>query len=153
MNKIIGYLILITIGAGLAYSYLDRSQLWQPDIADLLALAASSAVIVMTVSVFWLWRDERVRKLESWFGPLGHVPHCGYCFSLWIAAFYTAVFGINLISGLELPRFISMLISWWALGFINVLFFTILNALWFKKLAMEFKIRDFYKQVQDEHQH
>ncbi len=145
LQQIFGYCLLGVIALALAYAYLAHMQMWQPGLWSVLALAASSAAIVMTVSVFWLWKEARVQKLERILGPIGHVLHCGYCFSLWIAAFYTGIFGINLTGDLAVPRFFLFLISWWALGFLNVLFFAALSTLWFKKVQNEFALRDLYK--------
>lgn len=144
IKNVIGYAVLIGFFFGLLAIYYQKQNLIGLNFFNIVVLAASSAIIVVTVSIFWLWKEDRVEYLENLFGPLGHVPHCGYCFSLWIGAFYTSVFGISLISSITTNRGIDFLISWWGMSFFNVLFYEIFSVLWFKKLQMEFSVRELY---------
>lgn len=148
MRDFLGYLVLGVLLVGLFWLYDSKTELITPNFLILFALAAAAAVISVTISVFWLWNEERVERLERTLGMLGHIPHCGYCLSLWIAAIYTGVLGISLFGGLNLGTLSSFLLTWWALGFLNAVFFEILTILGFKKVKMEFELRALYQRSQ-----
>lgn len=143
-KDILGYVFLAALLAALFYYYSGLA-LVAPGVFSLFFLAASAAVIAETVSVFWLWKEERVQKLESALGLVGHIPHCGYCLCLWLAALYVGFFGIFLFPGLTMHKILEFLLSWWGLSFLNVIFFEIMTLLWFKKIEGEFSLRNLYK--------
>ncbi len=136
IKNVIGYATLGFLLYGFFMVYSAKQILITPSLFEVVWLGASAAVIVVTVSVFWLWKEERVAYIENLFGSLGHVPHCGYCFSLWVAVCFVSVFGISLFPGITTDRAILFLLSWWGLGFLNVLFYEILTILWFKKVHL-----------------
>jgi hypothetical protein len=145
LKDIFGYAAMLAAIAIMAFTYTPILPASSPLFhITILGLAGSAAIITITVSIFWLWKPERVQWLENYFGIIGHIPHCGYCLSLWISAFYTRVFGISFLNISAAP-FIKFLISWWALSFLSVLFFETTTILWFKKVQMEFQLRDLYK--------
>lgn len=144
LKDIFGYVLLIGTIAALALTYtptlFPSSSLFS---ATIFAFAGSAAIITVTVSIFWLWKPERVQRLENYFGVVGHIPHCGYCLSLWLSAFYINMFQISFLGSSN--SLFNFFISWWALSFMNVLFFEIITIFWFKKVQMEFQLRDLYK--------
>lgn len=115
-------------------------------LATVLATAAAIAVVTVTISVFWLWERERSSRIEKRLGPAGHVLHCGSCLALWLSAAATGFFGISFFDQLTSNETLNFLLSWWTLGFVSVLFSEILIVLWFKKLQLEFFVREKYKQ-------
>lgn len=146
LTKILGYGILGAILVALFLNYTDsRTNLITPEPIALLFLSAAAAIVVVTVSVFFLWQEKTVEWIEGLLGPIGHVLHCGYCFSLWIAAGMTSVFGIDLIGNISPHITITFLVSWWGVGFFNVLCFELLTILWFQKVQSEFRLRGLYK--------
>ena len=150
LKDFFGYLAMVALLVLCVAAYYFRPALIQPGFPTIFIFSASAAVITMTISVFWLWKEERVAALEKIFGVFGHIPHCGYCLSLWIAAVYVGFFGINLID-ISLPKLALFLISWWGLGFLNILFFAIMTTVWFKKVHLELSLRDLYERS-PEHQ-
>jgi len=145
MNNTIGYSLLLVFLAFLAKAYRQEVILSHPaSFLMVAALAAAIAVVAVTVSIFWLWKEERVVKLEKWLGPIGHIFHCGYCFCLWLSAIFTSFLGISFFKPLLTASIIDFFISFLALGFLAVLFFEIITVLWFKKVMLEFELKDLY---------
>lgn len=140
-KDIIGYIIMASAIGILFFIHNRELNHFEPTILTILYLSTASAVITKTISIFWLWKEERVQKLENVLGIIGHIPHCGYCLSLWIAAFFIGIGKISLFNNIG-P--ISFFLSWWALGFLNLLAFEIITILWFIKVKMEFQLRDLY---------
>lgn len=135
-KNLAGYLFLAGLAAALAATYRPRVSPLNA-LPELFLLAAAAAIVTMTVSVFWLWKEERVAKLESWFGVIAHVGHCAYCFALWLSAIAVNAFGISLFGFLDFPQIVNFFLSWWAFGFSSVLLFEVIAVLWFKKLSLE----------------
>ena len=106
-----------------------------------LLMGGAMAIIGVTVSVFWLWKHERSEWFERFFGPAGHVLHCGYCLSLWLSLVAVRVFHISFFSLVTSSAYIDFFISWWAVGFITVFLFTVITNLWLLKLKLELSIR------------
>jgi|GEM_PF-7000397 len=143
-KKIIGYIILGGLLMLLFLNYGEQA-LNTPTPFALFIIAAACAIVAVTVSIFFLWQEHVVEKVENLLGPIGHVFHCGYCFSLWLAAITVSILHIDLVGILSPHKGLTFLVSWWGLGFLNVLFFEIITLLWFQKVLSEFRLRELYK--------
>jgi hypothetical protein len=140
----VGYSTLLIFFGLLLVSYFSKDNLVAPLIIENIALAGASAIIAVTISIFFLWSEDRVKKLEDRLGPIGHVFHCGYCLSLWLAMIATGLLGLSLFGRLTYP-IADFFLTWWAQGAANVLFFEVITILWFKKVQNEFVLRELYK--------
>jgi len=144
--NIIGYTILALVIFSLALIYVPKFDFTATNFCPIIFLLAGAlAIIDVTVSVFWMWKRERSDILENYLGPIGHVLHCGYCLALWLSALAVGFLGITFFKNFDLPKLLEFLLSWWALSFVTALFYEILTLLWFRKLKLEFYIREYYK--------
>lgn len=155
IKNLFGYLVMVGLFVGSYWLYLPEIQ---PDFMSAMLKAALAAmaitIIVITVSIFWLWEEKRVEQLERIFGVLGHIPHCAYCLSLWLSLFAVPFFKISFaqvsfFAAANLNLIAEFLMTWLAVSFLSVLFSSLLINLWFQKIYKEFQIREKYRGLTD----
>lgn len=144
MKKQLSYLILIILPFLLFLSYTPTQPLGNFSYTPLyLFIGAScfSAIFTTTLISFWFWEKEKVVALRKNFHGIGHALSCAYCLNLWCSAVFVWFFGLSIIP-LRTPfgwqdKVVDFTLSWFSLGLISLLFFLILNILWFTKLEKE----------------
>ncbi|BCX15697.1 MAG: hypothetical protein KatS3mg097_589 [Candidatus Parcubacteria bacterium] len=147
--KALSYTILVLIAIFLFLNYYWSDSYRTINFLDFLLLSGSIAIVVITISIFFLWNDDTVKILENYLGAIGHVLHCGFCFCLWLSMFVISFFHLVILDvdifGNNLDMVINFFINWLSLSFVSVLFFEVITILWFKKVLLEFNLRDKYK--------
>lgn len=147
--KTLSYAILALLAIFLFLNYFWSNSYRTINFLDLLLLSSSIAIVVITISVFFLWDESIVMILENYLGAIGHILHCGFCFCLWLSMVATSLLRLIALDvdifDNNLDIIISFFINWLSLSFISVLLFEIITVLWFKKVLLEFELREAYK--------